>query len=122
MKKVSKLLQIMNQAKKPVEANGNLPDGLIFYRGDSVTAQSKVALSALVPGNASGIKVTTAFYVRGSKPVISVDASIIPFLSGHFGTFDSEEALIALQRFESGQDRYIKKVVYQALKAYEVRR
>mgnify|MGYP006233515993 FL=1 len=119
--KVSKLLQIMNESKKPTEKNQGHPGGLIFFRGDKVTVSSKVSLSELMTTKAHDIKVTTPNYVRDNVPVISVDASILPTLSGLFGSYESSDSIRALSTFDSGQIRYLKKPALNALKAYSLR-
>lgn len=121
MKKVSKLLQIMNESKKPTDKNQGLPGGLIFYRGNDVSLKNLVKLEELMTTQDRGIKVTTLNYVRGATPIISVDASILPTLSGLFGAYNNDEAIRALALFESGQLRYLKKPTLGALKAYELR-
>lgn len=121
MKKVSKLLQIMNESKKPTVKNQGHPGGLIFFRGDKVTLSSLVKLEDLMTTQDRGIKVTTLNYIRGVTPIISVDASILPTLSGLFGAYNNDDAIRALALFESGQLRYLKKPVLGALKAYELR-
>lgn len=120
MKKVSKLLQIMNESKKPTAKNQGHPGGLIFFRGDKITMSSLVRLDELMITRERGIKVTTLNYIRDDKPIISVDASLLPVLSGLFGSYNNNDAIRALSTFESGQLRYLKKPVLDALKRYSL--
>jgi hypothetical protein len=120
MKKVTKLLQIMNESKKPTAKNQGHPGGLIFFRGDKVTMSSLVKIDELMTTRDRDIKVTTLNYIRDDKAIISVDASILPVLSGLFGAYNNNDAIRALSTFDAGQTRYLKKPVLDALKRYSL--